>query len=171
MTFLMLIAALVSVAIDSWGRYLPLVVVVIVLGIVLRHFLRRADKMLPKRRRSGRNTGRTKQVNQLARREIGSVTKRGSDVRVLHGDVQTPSEFGGVVAHQEFGYFGEDALVDLLSRLPASPDKRYGYEVSRVEGSLELAPKARRVRSTIPSIRSRASSLPASSAPSAIRMR
>src|SRR6185312_10091772 len=144
MTTLIMFAALISVLLDSWGRYLPLVVVVIVLWRVLRHFMVGPHKMLAGHERGSANPGRPEVVYDLSDADVGSAPKRITQYRVLGNDLVPLGGNGGIVAEQHFSDTERNIVIDPLSRSTAPENEGAGYDVRWIESALEAFEEADR---------------------------
>src|SRR6185312_10156823 len=121
MTFLMMIAALISVLVDRLGGVWVLVAVAVVLYLVRRIFAVRPE-VLDGCEGGSADTGRPDVVYDLTDSYVARPAQRITQYRVAGNNLVPASENGGVVAHQHLGDIDGNLVVDVMGGLPAADD-------------------------------------------------
>jgi hypothetical protein len=139
MTFLMMVAALISVLVDRLGG-----VEILIVGVLLYLLYRVARTHFHVSRRSpGSDTGGARVIDELPDPDFARPAQRVTHYRVLGNDLVPAGEFGGIVTEQHFSDLDGDFFIDSAGRVFTSEYERTRQQVRGIEDTLEAFIRAR----------------------------
>jgi hypothetical protein len=144
MTFLMMIAALISVLVDRLGG-----VEILIVGVLLYLLYRVAAAVFRVRGSAGgSDPGGARVVYDLTDSDLASPPQRVTHYRVLGNDLVPAGELGGVVAHKHFSDLDGDLFIDRLGGVTSADYERTRKQVDGINRTLEAFESAQRGSTT-----------------------
>lgn len=140
MTFLMMVAALISVLVDRLGG-----VEILIVGVLLYLLYRVARTHFHVSRRSpGSDTGGARVIDELPDPDFARPAQRVTHYRVLGNDLVPAGELGGIVTEQHFSDLDGDFFIDRLGGVTSADYERTRKQVDGINRALEAFESAQR---------------------------